>query len=83
MVDRFKIQYPNNIMYSEYILYFACVTQIYLFIIGIIIGCLDKWQKTGLQIVSIMIKVPQKDCDISLELIILIAYHFSTKNIFI
>ena len=83
MVDRFKIQYLNNIMYSIYILYFACVTQIYISIICIIIGYLDEGQKAWLQIVSNMLKVNQKDCDISLELIILIARLFLITNIFV
>ena len=65
-------------MYSLYILYFTCVTQIYMLIIGIIIGYLDKGQ-----IVSIKLKVHQKDSDISLELIILIARHLWITNIFV
>ena len=54
-----------------------------MFIIGIIIGYLDKGQKTWLQIVSIKLKVNQKDSDISLELIILIARLFLITNIFV
>ena len=52
-------------------------------IICIIIGYLDEGQKAWLQIVSIMLKVNQKDCDISLELIILIARLFLITNIFV
>ena len=45
LVNLVKIQCFYNIKWSLYILFFSCVTQVNIFIIGIIISDLDEWQK--------------------------------------